>query len=684
MVARIGDLRHPGGLPARLGWCRGPPHSRPDRHRAPSRRARDVARLRPAGAAPARGGCGGRRGVRRRGSRRGFLADVRPRRARPVAGARGAAARCLRGDQDLDQLGAGGSRPVHPPARLVRRAGRPAPGPQPPRLARPPRLDGSASAASATSVPSVPRPTIRRRSPSSNASCGPAGSRPSRSRSTRASGPPRHASCRSPPSSGWASWSCGRSVRAVCCAVRSRPSWRRPGWAAGPRHCCAGVSPTSGSRSRSRRRSPRSMPRERRGSLDATARPELRELIGRLPGASAGRPLPRIGDDGRRRCEMETVTVVISVGRDRVDEFEAGFREYELPVWRDLEARGLLISATLSRLDISTTPVDGATQYLVACIFATGKATTPTTAIPASRRGTRSPMPTRSATHRPSAARPSSASAWRICHEDRRDRSPGLDRRVRRLGSARRVAADDRGRPPGGAARLRIDLAVRPFPHGPAADRRDHLRVVHLAGGAGGADRARPARAHRHLHGVPQPGPDGQDDLDDGLDQRRPDGARHRRRLEARRVARLRLRLPRDEGAAGAAGRRPRASSPRCSPATSTSTRRTRAATPRSGRDQRPEADPAAARPDHGRRQRAERDLAAGRPATPTSSTSTACRRPRSSRRCPSSRSAARRSTATRPRSRSRSTSGREAIGDDGRGPRSTVSPPIARPASAG
>ena len=58
---------------------------------------------------------------------------------------------------------------------------------------------------------------------------------------------------------------------------------------------------------------------------------------------------------------------------------------------------------------------------------------------------------------------------------------------------------------------------------------------------------AGPARPRRHLHGVPQPGPDGQDDLDDGHHQRRPDGARHRRRLEARRVARLRLRLPRDE-----------------------------------------------------------------------------------------------------------------------------------------
>ena len=70
---------------------------------------------------------------------------------------------------------------------------------------------------------------------------------------------------------------------------------------------------------------------------------------------------------------METVTVVLSVGNDHVDEFERGFREHEVPVWRDLQARGLLVAATLSRLDISTSPVEGATQYLVAAIFATGE-----------------------------------------------------------------------------------------------------------------------------------------------------------------------------------------------------------------------------------------------------------------------------------------------------------------------
>ena len=66
---------------------------------------------------------------------------------------------------------------------------------------------------------------------------------------------------------------------------------------------------------------------------------------------------------------METVTVVLSVGEDHVEAFEAGFRENELPVWWDLRDRGLLAVATLSRMDISSRPVKGAVQYLISCVF---------------------------------------------------------------------------------------------------------------------------------------------------------------------------------------------------------------------------------------------------------------------------------------------------------------------------
>jgi hypothetical protein len=70
---------------------------------------------------------------------------------------------------------------------------------------------------------------------------------------------------------------------------------------------------------------------------------------------------------------METVTVVLTVAKDKVEAFEAGFREHELPVWKDLQQRGLIVRATLNRLDISSRPVKGATQYLVAVIFSSGE-----------------------------------------------------------------------------------------------------------------------------------------------------------------------------------------------------------------------------------------------------------------------------------------------------------------------
>jgi hypothetical protein len=70
---------------------------------------------------------------------------------------------------------------------------------------------------------------------------------------------------------------------------------------------------------------------------------------------------------------VETIGIVLSIRTAQAGAFEAGFRQQELPVWQDLEARGLLRQATLSRLDISTSPVEGATQYLVVAIFHSGE-----------------------------------------------------------------------------------------------------------------------------------------------------------------------------------------------------------------------------------------------------------------------------------------------------------------------
>jgi hypothetical protein len=69
---------------------------------------------------------------------------------------------------------------------------------------------------------------------------------------------------------------------------------------------------------------------------------------------------------------METIGVVLTVGADHVAAFESGFRTHEVPVWEDLRGRGHLLSASLNRLDISSSPVEGATQYLIVAVFATG------------------------------------------------------------------------------------------------------------------------------------------------------------------------------------------------------------------------------------------------------------------------------------------------------------------------
>jgi hypothetical protein len=68
---------------------------------------------------------------------------------------------------------------------------------------------------------------------------------------------------------------------------------------------------------------------------------------------------------------MQTVGIVLNVATDRTAEFERGFREMELPIWQDFKARGVIATATLSRLDITTRPVKGAVQYLVVVIFPT-------------------------------------------------------------------------------------------------------------------------------------------------------------------------------------------------------------------------------------------------------------------------------------------------------------------------
>ena len=70
---------------------------------------------------------------------------------------------------------------------------------------------------------------------------------------------------------------------------------------------------------------------------------------------------------------METIAVVLSVKPDQVQAFEDGFREHELPIWQDFQARGILVRASITRLEISSAPNGDALQYLIVAVFADGQ-----------------------------------------------------------------------------------------------------------------------------------------------------------------------------------------------------------------------------------------------------------------------------------------------------------------------
>ena len=70
---------------------------------------------------------------------------------------------------------------------------------------------------------------------------------------------------------------------------------------------------------------------------------------------------------------MDTVAVVLSVKPDQVEAFEAGFKRHELPIWEDFHARGVMLNASIARMDISSVRRGDAVQYLIVVAFATSE-----------------------------------------------------------------------------------------------------------------------------------------------------------------------------------------------------------------------------------------------------------------------------------------------------------------------
>ena len=128
-----------------------------------------------------------RRRPRRRLHVRRLLADVRRGGARARAGSRRPPRRGVRGDQALDARRRRGRAPGQARAGLVRRPRRPLPGAQPRRTARSGWTCSSRCGRGHGRARSARRTTARRRSASSSRSCAAAGSRRSRSPTTRTS-----------------------------------------------------------------------------------------------------------------------------------------------------------------------------------------------------------------------------------------------------------------------------------------------------------------------------------------------------------------------------------------------------------------------------------------------------------------------------------------------------------------
>jgi hypothetical protein len=59
------------------------------------------------------------------------------------------------------------------------------------------------------------------------------------------------------------------------------------------------------------------------------------------------------------------VSIVLNIAQDKAEEFEAKFREHELPIWKDMIARGEFQRAALTPCSISSMDPGGVAQYLL-------------------------------------------------------------------------------------------------------------------------------------------------------------------------------------------------------------------------------------------------------------------------------------------------------------------------------
>ena len=66
---------------------------------------------------------------------------------------------------------------------------------------------------------------------------------------------------------------------------------------------------------------------------------------------------------------MQANTIILSIRESQAEEFERLFEAEELAVWHDLRDRGLLVAASLARVEFGSEETEGIRHYAIYAVF---------------------------------------------------------------------------------------------------------------------------------------------------------------------------------------------------------------------------------------------------------------------------------------------------------------------------
>jgi len=66
---------------------------------------------------------------------------------------------------------------------------------------------------------------------------------------------------------------------------------------------------------------------------------------------------------------LQTNAIVVSIRSEQAEEFEQLFQAEELPIWEELHSNGLLVSASLTRVQYGGQEKEGIQDYVILAVF---------------------------------------------------------------------------------------------------------------------------------------------------------------------------------------------------------------------------------------------------------------------------------------------------------------------------